>query len=279
MLPRLLLPAVAALSLATLLPASLDAVSFKTTLSSVKLYGRPGQVLTSVFRLTLDKDQTRTRFRAHINDWWRSEDGRQSFYAAPGTLERSCGKWVSINPVEADVRPGETLTVRLSVAVPKTGAPGGYWCVLTVDEVPDPLASSERIALRFLASVSTGIFVYLDPVTRAAQIMDVRVTPDDVVVRLRNEGNAPVGVEGRFEFVRPGETTPVSIVRLMRGTLLTDPVSVSEFSSALPPPDTLPSGRYLVRAVIDYGVDHFIGAQRELELTRRGEQIAGGSQR
>src|SRR5262245_54432792 len=75
-----------------------SAVSFKATLTSIKLYARAGQVMTSSFRLTLDPGQPKTRFKSRIEDWWRSEDGKQSFYAEAGTLERSCGKWVAINP-------------------------------------------------------------------------------------------------------------------------------------------------------------------------------------
>jgi len=53
--------------------------------------------------------------------------------------------------------------VRITAAVPRAATPGGYWCVLTVDQLPDPLASDEGVDMRFAASVSTGIFLYLDP--------------------------------------------------------------------------------------------------------------------
>ena len=33
-------------------------------------------------------------------------------------------------------------------------------------------------------------------------------------------------------------------------------------------PRCSPSGRYLVRAIIDYGVDHYIGTQREMLVVR-----------
>src|SRR3990170_7321232 len=45
----------AVLLLVASMPA--NAVSFKATLSSIKLNARPGQILTSAFRLTLDADQ------------------------------------------------------------------------------------------------------------------------------------------------------------------------------------------------------------------------------
>jgi hypothetical protein len=133
-----------------------------------------------------------------VEDWWRSEDGVQSFYAAPGTLKRSCGNWVSLNPGESAVDPGQTLSVRVTVNVSTDAEPGGYWCVLTLDEVPDPLTAAENVGVKFVASISTGIFIYIDPVNRAAEIVDVVLQPGAASVKLRNTGNAPLGVEGRF---------------------------------------------------------------------------------
>lgn len=251
---------------ATYSPAG--AVSFKATLSSLKISARPGEVLTREFRLTLDRDQPKTRFRAHMQDWWRSEDGAQSFYAEPGTLTRSCGRWVELNPVEVDVAPGETMTTRLTVSVPSELTPGGYWCVLTVDELPDPMAAAEGVGVRFMASVSIGVFVYVGPLQRAAEITAVEVLNDSAVVKIRNDGNTPLAIEGRFEFIKPGATEPTAVIPLARNTLLTQPILTGLFSVKLPDPASLPSGRYLVRAIIDYGADHFIGTQREMNVER-----------
>src|SRR6185295_13556276 len=71
--------------------APVHATSFTATLTSIKITARPGQVQTREFHLTLDKAQLKTRFKAHMEDWWRSEDGTESFYREPGTLTRSCG--------------------------------------------------------------------------------------------------------------------------------------------------------------------------------------------
>ena len=260
---------IAVLTLIALLHvAPVSALDFKATLTSAKLYGRPGQILTHQFQLTLPEGQKRTQFRAHVEDFWRSEDGKQSFYAKPGTLQRSCAEWTVLNPVEATVDPGKTLTIRVSVAISTDAEPGGYWCVLTVDEVNDPLESTEGVDIKFLASISTGIFVYIDPLRRAAEIADVEVSPQQALIKIRNTGNTPVSVEGRFEFIRVGETTPIAIARLARGTLLTEPINTAQFTAELPPDSELPSGRYLVRAVIDIGLDHYIGVQRQLDVQR-----------
>jgi hypothetical protein len=256
-----------ALVLAMHAPAA--AVSFTATLGSIKINARPGDVQTREFRLTLDKTQLKTRFKAHMQDWWRSEDGTHSFYDEPGTLMRSCGRWVALNPVEVDVLPGETMITRLTVSVSSEAEPGGYWCVLTVDELPDPLAvMPEGVGVHFMTSVSIGVFVYIGEQQRVVEITGVEVLKDSAVVKLRNDGNTPLAIEGRFEFVTPGVTEPTAVVALTRNMLLTEPILTGVFSAKLPDPALLPSGRYLVRAIIDYGVDHYIGTQREMNIER-----------
>lgn len=248
-------------------------LAFQATLESIRVDARPQQVITRQFSLTLDPGQRETRFRAKVEDWWRSEDGAQSFYGAAGTLRHSCARWVSLNPVEASVGPGETLVVRISIAVPSEMASGGYWCALTVDEVPDPLSVQDGIGVKFVASVSTGIFVNVGTIQRSARIVDLRVEAETAHVRLRNEGNAPVGIDGRLEFYAPNSSSPTATVIVPRGTLLTEPSLEGTLVSKLPPSSELPSGRYRVRAILDYGAPHYIGAEREVELVRGSAQI------
>jgi hypothetical protein len=270
-----LLPIARLLALLSLIavPASAIAqgpggLSFQATLESIKVDAQPGQVLTRQFRLTLDPNQRETRFKARIEDWWRSEDGTQSFFGEPGKLRHSCGRWVSLNPVLSAVRPGETLTIRISVAIPGEMASGGYWCVLTVDEIPDPAVASTGPGVRFIASVSTGIFVNVGTVERSARILEVDVAAEQAFIKLRNEGNTPVGIDGRLEFYAPGTTTPTATVVVPRGTILTEPSVNGTLTAILPPAADLPSGRYRVRAILDYGASHFIGAEKEIELLR-----------
>lgn len=248
-------------------------LSFQATLDSIKIDAQPQQVFTRQFRLTLDENARETRFRAKVEDWWRSEDGAQSFYAEAGSLRRSCARWVTLNPAEATVKPGETLVVRLTISVPVEMASAGYWCALTVDEVPDPMTAVSGVGVQFLASVSTGIFVNVGTVQRAARILDLHVAADTAFVRLQNDGTTPVGVDGRLEFFAPGSETPAAVVSVPRGTILTEPTVHGTLKAALPAVNVLPSGRYRVRAILDYGAAHLIGAEREIDI-HRGEPVA-----
>jgi hypothetical protein len=244
------------------------ALEFSSSFESLKIQARPGQTVTQSFQLHLAAKQPRVRFRARVEDWWQSEDGAQSFYPAPGTLSRSCGRWITLDPMETAVEPGGTLEVRVTTAVPAEVVPGGYWCVLTVQELPDPLAPTSGVDVRFLSSVSTGIFVYIDPVQRQVEISDIRTSARQVAVTLRNVGNAPAGVEGRIEVFPAGGQEIVATALLPRVTVLTEPLDRRRVTAEIPGLAALPAGRYRMLVVLDLGLDYDIGAQRELVIPR-----------
>jgi hypothetical protein len=256
-----------------LLAATAPAIEFTSSLESIKIDGRPGAVVNREFQLHLAPGGKRVHFTARAEDWWPSEDGTQSFYRPAGTLRRSCGPWITLNPVETAVDPGGTLAIRVTAAIPPAAGPGGYWCVLTVDEVPDPLdASTQGVAVRFQASVSVGIFINLAPVERAAEIQDVRIVQGQARLKVCNRGNTPVGAEGRLEFLPSGSSSggaaPTATAVISRATVLTDPAPCRILTAALPSASVLPPGRYLVRVLLDIGVDHYLGVQKEMEIGR-----------
>jgi hypothetical protein len=245
-------------------------LTFQATLESIRIEAQPQQVATRQFRLTLDPNQRETRFKAKVEDWWRSEDGKQSFYADAGSLRHSCARWVTLNPVEATARPGEPLIIRITVAVPQEIPSSGYWCALTVDEIPDPTADQAGVGVKFVASVSTGIFVNVGTVNHSARILDLQVNQEEAVVKVRNDGNGPIGIDGRLEFFATGSTStsPQATVVLPRATVLTEPSLDGSLTARLPPPAELPDGRYRVRAVLDFGGAHYLGAEKEVDLVR-----------
>lgn len=247
----------------------LFAVSLHFSPLTFSIQARPGQVVNKTFTLTLPQDAQTTQFKAHIEDWWRSEDNRQTFYAAPGTLHRSCGLWCTINPVESSVKPGETLTIKLSVRIPENVEPGGYWAALTVDEVPDPLAPKPNgVAMVFRASISVGLFVEVSPCKRAARLIGARLDGEKIAVRMCNDGNVPLKVTGMVEFYKPGDERPIAVAKMGAEPLLPEPTNVCEYDIALPASDVLPSGKYKVRIIVDAGLDFLMGAEKELDITR-----------
>ena len=264
----LALPAALAVAAMSAPAPPAQALKFNFATEPIKINAKPGDMINRTFRLTLANDEKATRFKAHMEDWWRSEDGKQSFYREPGTLSRSCAPWVKLNPVESVVGPGQTLNVRLSITVPKDAKPGGYWAALTVDEVPDPLSTPGGVGIRFVGSLSVGLFINLSPLEKQARILDVQLHPDRAEIKLRNEGNCPLPVEGRYEFYEPGAKDAKAVVPIPRSTVLPEPIDTATVTVPLPDRTALPSGRYQVRVILDIGLEPFIGAQKVMDVHR-----------
>jgi hypothetical protein len=80
-------------------------------------------------------------------------------------------------------------------------------------------------------------------------------------------------VDGRLEFYAPGANQPTASVVIPRRTLLTEPSLNGTLTARLPPAAELPDGRYRMRAILDYGATHYLGAEREVEVVRASPQI------
>jgi hypothetical protein len=250
-----------------LAPGAVRALQFSSSFQSFKIVVRPGETVSRTFTLQLAPNQPRVHFQALVEDWWQSEDGSQSFYREPGTIARSCGRWITLNPNEVAVEPGGSLAIRFTAIVPASVGPGGYWCVLTVNELPDPLAvEPPGVGIRFLTSISTGIFLFLPPVVRQIEIGKIDLAPRQAKLMLKNTGNSPVWIEGHVDLSRQGSEAVVATAPLPKTTLLTGPFARRFITADLPDLAALPPGRYRMRVILDIGLDHFIGAQRELVL-------------
>jgi hypothetical protein len=70
-------------------PSTAGAVTIQASFAPIRMTAQPGQVLTTAYELKLQAGEPGTHFKVDVQDWWRSEDGQQSFYAAAGSLPRS----------------------------------------------------------------------------------------------------------------------------------------------------------------------------------------------
>lgn len=251
------------------LTSSAFCLSFHIAPLSFKVKAEPGEVVNRTFTLSLKEGEGETYFRSFVEDWWRSEDQRKTFYRPAGTLKSSCGLWCTVNPIEEAVSGGETLKVCLTISVPPNARPGGYWTALTVNELPSPV-KPQGVAISFLASVSIGILVEVPPVKREARIVGMRVDEDFVWVKVKNLGNTMLRVTGKVNFLAPGEAKALFTSDLISSASLPGeadpltggPVNPLEFRAPLPP--DLPSGTYLVQAILDTDLEYYIGAEKEL---------------
>ena len=250
------------------------AASFTSSFKPIRFFAKPGQTITSKYTLGLESAERRLHFRAKVEDWWRSIDGKQTIYRKAGTVARSCAHWVTLDPVEQAVDPGSKIDIRVTVRIPKETKPGGYWCALTVDELQDPthLAKKRGVGVSFVASFSTAIYILIRPLDLKAKILEVKLESAKGLVTVQNQGNTPLIIQGRLEFVPPGDTKPLATAKLKGGVVLPIPINKRIMVAPLPSTKELPTGRYMVKVIIDIGLDHFIGVQKEMKIWREAKK-------
>jgi P pilus assembly chaperone PapD len=93
----------------------------------------------------------------YSKDWDLNERGKIQYHDA-GTLDGSCSKWITINPAEFTLGPGETKDVRITFDIPQESA-GGYWSVILFEG--NPPVQEEWTPLVKLAG-RVGISTYLE---------------------------------------------------------------------------------------------------------------------
>ncbi len=82
--------------------------------------------------------------RIYQTDYLFRADGSNNF-GDPGSVKRSNAAWVTVNPHQLVVAPGETAMVYFSVAVPRDPAlTGTYWSMIMVEPIAPPAPPVEK---------------------------------------------------------------------------------------------------------------------------------------
>ncbi len=205
-----------------------------------------------------------------MQDWDRSEAGENRYYPT-GTLPTSCGSHVSVFPSVLQLEPRSAQEVR--VLVDSASAIGhGCYTILFV-ETPPPPRSSQTSGVQY--SVRYGVKVYVEPESApTAEVTDVDVVnrPDtasrakkgatvrQLEITYKNTGARQTVAHGAVEVRRP-DNSVVSKVDIPEFPTL--PGATRRLGVALP---HLPSGRYVLLALLDYEGAEIAAGQVELEI-------------
>jgi hypothetical protein len=93
----------------------------------------------------------------YCKDWGLDEKGKIVYHDV-GYLDGSCSKWITVNPAEFTLGPGEVKKIRVTFDIPPESA-GGYWSVIFFDGRPPE--EEEWTPLVQLAG-RVGITAYLE---------------------------------------------------------------------------------------------------------------------
>jgi P pilus assembly chaperone PapD len=235
---------------------------------------RPGGTSTTAIFHAANRGITSANASITVQDWDRSESGENRYYPA-GTLTTSCGSHVSVFPSVLQLAPRSVQAIR--VMVDSSAAIGhGCYAILFVDNPPPP-RSSKTSGVQF--SVRYGVKVYVEPeVPLSAEVTDVGVSDvkpsvagdklsaqagghsRQLDITYKNTGARQTMAHGAVEIRRPDNSVVAKIDIPEFPTL---PGATRRLGVALP---RLPSGRYVLLALLDYEGAEIAAGQVELEI-------------
>jgi hypothetical protein len=128
--------------------------------------------------LALSNDSVaRTRVSAEVLDFYIDDTTNPQFGRDwPAEAEYSCRKWLTVNPMEAEVDPQGQLLVRYSLRVPQEAAERGYHCAVGFSTLPvagNLSATGIRTAVRVVAA----FYVTVGSPQVAGVVKSMRIEP------------------------------------------------------------------------------------------------------
>lgn len=163
-----------------------------------------------------------------------------------GLVERTI-----INPVELEIPPGESRTVRFSIRPEVMPPEGEYRLAMVFEQLPSekpdepPVEGAHGLVLRMRFQILSAIYATVGSPPRRASLLEVALAPEGVRTRIRNEGNAHVRPKGRL-ILEP----LTAAAEAVEGSLSGLPVLPGEtrwVPHALPQGARLSPGRYRLR--------------------------------
>ena len=230
--------------------------------SNFSLSAAPGEDATTVVHIHYGKDGPEDvsplRIVLSTEDWDMSEDGSLSF-EKERELAASARPWILFSPSEAEVRPGETLVMRVSVLVPDDAEAGEYRAAL----IAQPRAATGHLAagtkrLDLQCRLASIVYVTVPPVHRNVDLAGLSVARKDdrwvLQPRIQNLGQTTLRVHDSFEILPLGAApSTLTCERDLQESGVVLPGRMRELSQWLP--CDLPEGTYSLLYRADVGSD------------------------
>lgn len=233
--------------------------------------GQPGEVQTEVVNITNNSNSPQA-VRAYFGDWNRNEDGSHTYYEA-GTQQFSCALWSSVDKNLIELAPGESKQIVLTL----TGSENIQdfekmkWAMLFLEstEIKEPIKPEEnKVITRINDVIRFGLHIYQTPPSLnkyAVDLQSLDQSPEDgnyFDLGIENQSELMIysrshleltNIETGEEFSTEKEECPIF------------PLGKRKVSLHLP--ENLPSGKYSMLAIMDYGDPNSLEAiERIIEI-------------
>ena len=191
-------------------------------------------------------------------DWDLSKEGKILYYPAD-SLRNSCSPWITINPAEFTLAPGEVKEIRVTFEVPPESK-GGYWSVIFFEGKP-PETEEWTPLVKLTGRV--GITTYLDvagTTLKEAEIKKMELEESGKLkIEIENNGNIWLRPKVTYWIMRGQE----EIYRDSLKTSIILPETVREYRLKLEDIETKKGDEIVSR--VDYGGDKILEGIKKVE--------------
>ncbi len=252
-----------------IIPASAFAFQFNIDPPRVELTINRGEKKNSYIVVSNTHPQEPIHIRAYVQDLVYLPDGSNDFLP-PGTTPWSCAEWISLKPNAFDLPANKEQVVKFQVKVPPE-ARGGYYGVIFFEVLTQSNRkdiSSAAIAVRIGTIVLVDVAGTAEYKAKLTELSVTKVEKDNVPALtlsciIKNLGNLLIRPTGTIRILDPqGREQTIMDLNPGKGGIF--PGTSRRFILSLKKP--LKEGRYIVRALVDYGGEHLLGGETSFDV-------------
>jgi hypothetical protein len=219
----------------------------------------PGGISTQIITITNLSDK-KQNYQLTLGDWLRDSVGGHKYFA-PGTLERSCSKWITFDNSVVEIEPQKSRDVRVTLTAPSDPkiAEEMKWSMIFIQNVLEQTgdeAKGAKMKATIREVYRIGIHVYQTPLAlKQKEARAVSLEPDKVEKNVYN-----------FSLVNTGKAMLECKARLLLTNLSNgEEIKLDETEFPVFPegkrvvklsiPTTVPKGKYSMLAILEYDPD------------------------
>ncbi len=192
----------------------------------VKLNVKGGEIVKGTMIVT-NTSAKNIKINAYFEDFaFKAPFDGGKTYLPLGSIERSCGQWITVSPKSFVLPPKGKKKVAYSIKVPKD-VKGEYWGVFIAGSAPGEFKGDVGVSL--VVRIACTFLLDAPGVEKKAKLDDVSITSDTIQYNLLNNGNAILFItKGTFSimdsngkvfdsgditqhFISPDQKVPLSI--------------------------------------------------------------------
>jgi hypothetical protein len=246
-------------SLVLLLSADAWAQRINVNPTILSFNANPGGISTQIITITNLSDRKQS-YQLTLGDWLRDSVGGHKYFA-PGTLDRSCSKWISFDNSVVEIEPQKSRDVRVTLTAPSDPqiANEMKWSMIFIQNVLEQTGDENKGA-QMKATIREvyriGIHIYQTPPAlnkkeaRALSLEPDKAEKNIYNFSLVNTGKAMIECKARLLLTN---LSTGSEIKLDETEFPVFPDGKRIVKLAIPP--TVPKGKYSMLAILEYDPD------------------------